>query len=295
MSIIKNNSVWIISTARKITYEEIKPAIVFLNSCNLDVQIGETINQQYHQFAGNDELRVKDFQNAINDPNAKAIWCARGGYGTVRLIDKIDFSNYINNPIPIIGYSDITVIHSHLHNLGIKTIHATMPINVKNNSKQSLESLKDILFDKKLKYTIQSSKKNILGKAKGQIVGGNLSILYSLLGSASAINTKGKILFIEDIDEYLYHIDRMLVNLKRNGYFNHLAGLIVGGFTKMNDNEIPFGKTVKEIILEITSEYNFPILFDFPAGHTNDNRALILGEEIIMNVDNKYSTIEFCS
>ena len=294
MYIPKNNAVWIISTARKINYEELKPSIAFLKQCNLDVCIGKTIDSEEHQFAGNDELRIQDFQNAINDKNAKAIWCARGGYGTVRIIDKIDFSNYVRNPIPIIGYSDITVIHSHLHNLGVKTIHATMPVNIKDNSKESLKSLKDVLFEKKLNYSIKSSKNNVLGKAKGKLVGGNLSILYSLLGSSSSINTDNKILFIEDIDEYLYHIDRMLINLKRNGYFKNLAGLVVGSFTKMNDNLIPFGKTVEEIVLDITQEYNFPILFNFPAGHTNDNRALIFGAEIIMTVDKKNSTLEFC-
>ena len=294
MYIPKNNAVWIISTARKINYEELKPSIAFLKQCNLDVCVGKTIDSEEHQFAGNDELRIQDFQNAINDKNAKAIWCARGGYGTVRIIDKIDFSNYVRNPIPIIGYSDITVIHSHLHNLGVKTIHATMPVNIKDNSKESLKSLKDVLFEKKLKYSIKSSKNNVLGKAKGKLVGGNLSILYSLLGSSSSINTDNKILFIEDIDEYLYHIDRMLINLKRNGYFKNLAGLVVGSFTKMNDNLIPFGKTVEEIVLDITQEYNFPILFNFPAGHTNDNRALIFGAEIIMTVDKKNSTLEFC-
>lgn len=294
MYIPKNNAVWIISTARKINYEELKPSIAFLKQCNLDVCIGKTIDSEEHQFAGNDELRIQDFQNAINDKNAKAIWCARGGYGSVRIIDKIDFSNYVRNPIPIIGYSDITVIHSHLHNLGVKTIHATMPVNIKDNSKESLKSLKDVLFEKKLKYSIKSSKNNVLGKAKGKLVGGNLSILYSLLGSSSSINTDNKILFIEDIDEYLYHIDRMLINLKRNGYFKNLAGLVVGSFTKMNDNLIPFGKTVEEIVLDITQEYNFPILFNFPAGHTNDNRALIFGAEIIMTVDEKNSTLEFC-
>ncbi len=293
MYIPKNNTIWIISTARKITYEEIQPAIAFLKQCNLNVCIGKTIGSIAHQFAGNDELRAQDFQNAINDQNAKAIWCARGGYGTVRIIDKIDFSNYAKNPIPIIGYSDITVIHSHLHTMGVHTIHATMPVNIKDNSELSLESLKNVLFDKKLKYTIQSSQKNVLGKAQGQLVGGNLSILYSLLGSLSSINTDNKILFIEDIDEYLYHIDRMLINLKRNGYFKHLAGLIVGSFTKMNDHIIPFGKTIEEIVLDLTSEYNFPILFNFPAGHTNDNRALILGKEVIMNVGVNKSSLEF--
>ncbi|UOB16124.1 S66 peptidase family protein [Abyssalbus ytuae] len=293
MRIPKKNRVWIISTARKITHEEIQPSIKLLESWNLEVCTGETIGAEYHQFAGNDNLRVKDFQKALNDPRTRAIWCARGGYGTVRIIDAINFSEYSKNPIPIIGYSDVTVLHSHLHNLGFESIHATMPINIEENSEASVQSLKDILDGKDLIYKISSSEINRGGNAKGKLVGGNLSILYSLMGSESAINTDGKILFIEDLDEYLYHIDRMLISLKRNGYFENLKGLIVGSFTKIHDNTIPFGKTAEEIIRDVVEEYDFPVIFNFPAGHIDDNRALIMGREVMINVNASQAVIGF--
>lgn len=293
MSIIKNDTVWILSTARKISHKEVEPAVNLIKDWGLNVCIGKSIDAEENQYAGADDLRAEDLQEAMNDPRTKAIWFARGGYGTVRIIDKIDFSNYLKNPVPIIGYSDVTVLHSHLHVLGVQTIHATMPVNLNTNTPESIKSLKDVLFGHKPVYKIAPSEKNRAGNATGKIVGGNLSILHSLLGSGSAIKTSGKILFIEDIDEYLYHIDRMLMNLKRNNYFNELKGLIVGSFTKMNDNTIPFGKTAEEIILDITSEFDFPIIFNFPAGHINDNRALILGGEVEMNVDDREALVRF--
>ena len=293
MSIIKNDTVWILSTARKISHKEVEPAVNLIKDWGLNVCIGKSIDAEENQFAGIDGLRAQDLQEAINDSRTKAIWCARGGYGTVRIIDKVDFLNYLKNPVPIIGYSDVTVLHSHLHILGVQSIHATMPVNLNTNTPESIQSLKDILFGCKPVYKIAPSEKNRAGNATGKIVGGNLSILYSLLGSGSAIKTSGKILFIEDIDEYLYHIDRMLMNLKRNNYFDELRGLIVGSFTKMNDNTIPFGKTAEEIILDITSEFDFPVIFNFPAGHINDNRALILGSKVEMNVDDQEAVVQF--
>lgn len=293
MFIIKKDTIWILSTARKISLKELEPAIELIKSWGLNVRLGKSIDTEENQFAGKDNLRAQDLQEAINDPQAKAIWCARGGYGTVKIIDKIDFSNYLKNPVPIIGYSDVTVLHSHLHVLGTQSIHATMPVNLNTNTTESIQSLKDVIFGQKPVYKIAPSKINRTGNATGQIVGGNLSILYSLLGSESGINTSGKILFIEDIDEYLYHIDRMLMNLKRNKYFNDLKGLIVGGFTKMNDNTIAFGKTAEEIILDITSEFDFPIIFNFPAGHIDDNRALLLGSEVELNVNDREVEVRF--
>jgi len=197
------------------------------------------------------------------------------------------------NPKWLIGYSDNTVLHSHIHNFGIVTLHATIPLDIAKNSKQSLETLRKSIFGEVFSYEIPSSKKNKIGTASGELIGGNLSILYSLLGSNSSINTNGKILFIEDLDEYLYHMDRMLVNLKRNGYFNHLKGLIVGGMTDMHDNTIPFGKTVKEIILDCVSEFNFPVVFNFPAGHLKDNRALILGRKVTLKVTKNKTKLVF--
>ena len=289
----KGDTVAIVSTARKISSDQIIAAIKLLEKWGLNVAIGNTIGSEDRQFAGNDEARINDFQQMLDNPKVKAIWCARGGYGTVRIVDKLDFSAFKKQPKWIIGYSDITVLHSHIHNLGIETLHATMPINIEKNSKESLETLKKGLFGKNLSYQIPADEKNKLGNASGELVGGNLSVLYSLLGSKSSIKTDGKMLFIEDLDEYLYHIDRMLMNLKRNGYFDNLKGLIVGGLTNMHDNEIPFGKTAEEIILDCVAEFDFPVVFNFPAGHLDDNRALILGRKVTLDVGEMKSKISF--
>ena len=280
----KSDTVAIVSTARKISLEEIQQAIKLLESWKLNVKIGKTIGLEENQFAGSNDARRKDFQGMLDDDEVKAIWCARGGYGTIRILDALEFTIFKKNPKWIIGYSDATVLHNHLNNLGFETLHATMPINIVKNTTKALKSLKNTLFGKDLSYSIKGDKLNIIGEAKGELVGGNLSMVYSILGSKTELNTDGKILFIEDLDEYLYHIDRMMQNLKRNGYFDNLNGLIVGGLSDMKDNTIPFGKTAKEIIYDVCKDYDFPICFDFPAGHIDDNRAMIMGRKVELRV-----------
>lgn len=289
----EKDTVAIVSTARKITLEEIKPAIQLLENWGLNVVVGTTLDLAENQFAGSDKDRTSDFQKMLDNPKIKAIWCARGGYGTVRIIDALDFTKFKQHPKWIIGYSDITVLHNHLHNLGIESLHSTMPLDVAKNTKPALDSLKKSLFGASLSYKISSTKENRTGAATGELIGGNLSILYSLLGSKSTLNTDGKILFIEDLDEYLYHIDRMIINLKRNGYFTNLKGLIVGSMFDMHDNAIPFGKNAKEIILDGISEYNFPVVFDFSAGHLKNNNALILGRKVALKVEKDSTTLSF--
>ena len=283
----------IVTTARKIDRTAIQKAIELLESWGLNAVIGKTIGKADHQFGGTDADRTTDFQEAMNNDAIKAIWCARGGYGTVRILDTLDFSTLLKNPKWVIGFSDVTALHSHFHNLGVHTIHGAMPITVKGNTSESLTSLKNCLFGLPISYQIPCESMNKLGNGKGALVGGNLSMLYSLLGSSSAIKTDDKILFIEDLDEYLYHVDRMMINLKRNGYFNNLKGLVVGGMTKMNDNTIPFGKTAEEIILDTIKEFDFPVCFNFPAGHLKDNRALEFGRLIDFNVSKKQTTLKF--
>ncbi|MEM6686407.1 MAG: LD-carboxypeptidase [Bacteroidota bacterium] len=281
----KGATVGIVSTARKISIAEIEAAIALLHSWDLKVVLGTTIELEDHQFAGDDDTRAQNFQQFMDDDHIDAIWCARGGYGTIRIIDQLDFSRCTQKPKWIIGYSDVTVLHSKGQQLGFETLHATMPINVPTNSANALRSLHQVLFGGSLTYTIPAVDFNRKGIATGELIGGNLSMLYSMLGSDLSLQTDGKILFLEDLDEYLYHIDRMLMNLKRNGYFENLAGLIVGGMTDMHDNTIPFGKNAHEIILDVTSEYDFPICFEFPAGHLDDNRALVFGREVTLRVD----------
>jgi len=278
------DKIGIISTARKITIEELNPAIQTLESWGLKVVLGINLFQEDDQFSGTVEQRTADLQSMIDDNSIKAILCARGGYGTVQIIDTIDFTNLKKNSKWIVGYSDVTVLHSHLNNLGIASVHATMPINFESNTKDSLSSLKNSLFGSLNSIECKAHPLNIFGKIEGNIVGGNLSILYSLLGSQSDIDTAGKILFIEDLDEYLYHIDRMMMNLKRNGMLVKLKGLIVGGMSDMNDNPIPFGKTAEQIILEYTKDYDFPICFGFPAGHLIDNMCIRLGMNSVLEI-----------
>ncbi len=279
------DKIGIISTARKITLEELNPAIKVLEIWGLKVVLGKNLFLSDNQFSGTIQQRSADLQNMIDDSSVQAILCARGGYGTVQIIDNIDFSTLKNNPKWIVGYSDVTVLHSHLNRLGFASLHATMPINFEGNTKESLSSLKKSLFGHEESITCKAQPFNKFGKVEAEVVGGNLSILYSLLGSNSDINTDEKILFIEDLDEYLYHIDRMIMNLKRNGKFTKLKGLIVGGMSDMNDNVIPFGKTTEEIILEHTREYDFPICFGFPAGHLEDNRCIRLGLKSVLEIN----------
>ena len=283
----RGDKIGIISTARKISLEELSPAINTLESWGIEVVLAENLFEEDNQFAGAVKQRTTDLQSMINNDKIKAILCARGGYGTVQIIDNIDFTNLKKNPKWIVGYSDVTVLHSHLHNLGVASMHATMPKNFATNTKDALKSLKKSLFREETIVECDPHPFNKKGRIEAEIVGGNLSILYSLLGSDSDIDTDGKILFMEDLDEYLYHIDRMIMNLKRNGKFENLKALIVGGMSDMNDNDIPFGKTAEQIILEHTKDYDFPICFGFPAGHINDNSAIVFGVKSLLEISAK--------
>ena len=280
----KGDKIGIIAPARKIPREEITLAVDVLKNWGLEIVFGENLFIEQNQFSGSDEERAEDLQTLLDDDSVKAIISARGGYGTLRIIDKIDFSSFRKNPKWIIGFSDITVLHSHIHNFGIETLHAPMLINFFQNA-EATESIRKNLFGENISYKINSHVLNKKGNVEGEIVGGNLSLLYALTGSKSDIDTSGKILFIEDIDEYLYHIDRMMLNLKRANKLSKLAGLIVGGMTDMKDNTIPFGKTVEEIISDSVKEFSYPVCFNFPAGHIEKNLALPLGRRAKLSVN----------
>lgn len=288
----KGDQVAIVATARKVKLEALQPAIDLLKSWGLVPVIGDSIGLENHQFAGSDKARAEDFQKQMDNPEIKAIWCAKGGYGTVRMLDLLDFSRFKNNPKWIIGYSDITVLHAKVNQMDIASLHAQMAIQIDTKSDQSRESLRDVLFGKPLQYEFEThSKYNRNGKVSGEIVGGNLSVIYSLCGSSTALETQDKILFLEDLDEYLYHIDRMMQNLKRNAYFKKVKAIIVGGFSSMRDNSVPFGQTAEEIISETLSGYDFPLVFDFPAGHIKDNRALIFGQTATLTIENQKASL----
>jgi muramoyltetrapeptide carboxypeptidase len=286
------DKVAIVATARKISPAEVLPAIRIFRGWGLEVMEGEHLYAATDQFAGSDEERLADLQVALDDDSIRAVICARGGYGTVRIIDQIDFSRFAKNPKWIVGYSDVTVLHSHIHrHFGIETLHALMPVNFRDlcDSTPPVFTMKRALLGTGLAYELPGDPLNRKGACKGLLTGGNLSILYSLSGTASDIDTGGKVLFLEDVDEYLYHIDRMMMNLKRTGKLDHLAGLIVGSMAKMRDNEVPYGSSAYQIIADTVKEFDYPVCFGFPAGHLEDNRALILGREVCLEVSSAVS------
>ncbi|MFK7903848.1 MAG: LD-carboxypeptidase [Chitinophagales bacterium] len=284
-SLQKGDKIAIVCTARSFAEDDLKSVLPVLYGWGLQPVLGTTIGLQLHQFAGSDEDRSKDFEAQLKDKNIKAILCARGGYGTVRMIDGIDFGFLEAHPKWIVGYSDVTALHSHIHtHYDTATLHATMPISFPSNSVEALESLRKALFGETLVHSFEAHPMNRNGIGEGQLIGGNLSILYSLMASPSDIDTAGKILFLEDLDEYLYHIDRMIVNLKRSGKLKGLRGLVIGGMTEMSDNTTPFGKTALDIIQEHTAEYDYPVAYGFPAGHLDDNRALVMGAKARLEV-----------
>lgn len=284
----------ILSTARKISMEELVAAIEIIQQFGFEVVLGKSIGASYNQFAGTDAERAKDLEFFFKQADIKAILCARGGYGTGRLLDLLDFSLLKKNPKWLIGYSDITALHLYIHkHLQVQTLHASMPINFKTNSQESLQSLFGILQGEKPTYNFPTHAFNKPGTVEGELIGGNLSVIYSMQAGIAEIDCADKILFIEDLDEYLYHIDRMLLNLKLSGKLANLKGLIVGGMTDMNDNTIPFGKSALDIIKEYCAAYNFPIVFDFPAGHLAHNLALTLGAKVRLESSSTNSTLKF--
>jgi muramoyltetrapeptide carboxypeptidase len=274
---------------------KITKAINIFKSWGLNVVIGNHIYDKNGHFAGTDKNREKDFQKALDNKNIKAIWCARGGYGAVRIIDNLNFDSYLKNPKWIIGFSDITVIHNKLNLLNSESIHAMMITGFDDidQNNDSLSKLKNVLFGDNLSYSINSNKNNKTGKSEGILVGGNLTLIQSTIGSKTELKMKDKILFIEEIGEYAYHIDRMLYSLKRADYFENCKGLIVGQISDVKKNTTDFGRSINEIILDILDEYNFPILFDFPAGHEKTNFPIILGRKVILDVSKSDSKVIF--
>jgi muramoyltetrapeptide carboxypeptidase len=289
----KGDTVGIVALASKVNYEDIKSAInIMQNDWGLKVIVGESVNSTYFNFAGTDEIRAMDFQQMLDNQLVKAIFSARGGYGSSRIIDKIDFTEFKKNPKWIIGFSDITVVHNHLQAMGYESLHAPMPKTL-TKDKMSADSLRNALFGNEIEYNIPSNSINRIGNAEGQIVGGNLCILAHLIGSVSDVNTDGKILFIEDIGEYLYNIDRMMIQLKRAGKLSNLSGLIVGTFSDSKENDEPFGKTVYEIIQEHVSDYNYPVCYGFPVGHESMNWTMICGRNATLSIDSQRVMLNF--
>ncbi|GAL81256.1 muramoyltetrapeptide carboxypeptidase [Algibacter lectus] len=278
-------------------FKEIEAAKVLLKSWGgLHTIVGEHVFSQADHFAGTDDERCADFQSALDNPTVSAIWCARGGYGTVRILDKLDYTKFKQHPKWLIGYSDITALHNQFNNEGIESIHGIMCVSLPNDLstiEKPIATFKAAIFGKPLSYTLESSAYNRAGSVSAPLVGGNLTLLHTMLGSKTSIDTNGKILFIEEVGEYKYHIDRMLQSLKRAGYFDNCKGVIIGGISRVRKNTTPWGTSIEQLFIDALSDYNFPIAFNVPAGHEKDNRALILGRTIDLNVSKEKSTIVF--
>ncbi len=290
----KGDRVGLAAPARKTGPGELRTAIGMIEARGFEVFFDDGLFAAENQYAGSDIHRTAYLQRLLDDPKEQAVFFARGGYGSVRIIDRLDFNRFRQNPKWIVGYSDATVFHSHINKIcGVQTLHASMPVNFAGNSPQALDSLFDTLTGRLPGYTFNSHPLNKTGSAEGVFTGGNLSVLYSLLGSISFPETDGKILFLEDLDEYLYHIDRMMQGLKRAGKLDRLAALVVGGMTKMNDNTVPFGKTAEEIIRETVEDFGYPVVFGFPAGHIPDNRALVMGAKAVLESRKEKSILTF--
>jgi muramoyltetrapeptide carboxypeptidase len=289
----QGSKIGIVSTASAIDETIVNAAKELLLGFGYQVVLGKHVAEKFHQFAGTDAQRAEDMQLMIDDPSVCAIICSRGGYGTLRTLQNINWESFLTNPKWIVGFSDVTVLHAKLNQLQVASIHGVMPRYFTENGfpTESFNFMKMALEHQPLSFPIPPCSFNREGTAQGELTGGNLSILYSLRGTPIDIDTKGKILFIEDLSEYYYHLDRMMQNLKFGGKLAELAGLVVGSFTGMKDNDAPFGKITEEIILDAVSEYQYPVLFNFPAGHQSKNFALKMGITASLNVNNNLCTL----
>lgn len=289
--LIKGDLIYILSPAKSVEATHVEHAKETFEAWGFKVEISPNCTGRHAYFSGTDAERASDLQIALDRSDIKAIVCARGGYGAIRIVDKLNWEQFENTPKWLVGFSDITVFHHRIHQLGAMSIHATMPLNFQNNSSAALHTLRLAMigepFEIKIPTTISSRK----GSAKGRLVGGNLSILYSLLGTKDCFDFENTILFIEDLCEQYYHIDRMLFALKKAGVFQKINGLIIGGMTDLKDTSPSFGMSLKEIIYEKIESNDLVVCFDFPSGHIDDNQAMIMGAEVELNVSNDFSTL----
>ncbi len=282
----KGDSIGITCPAGYMAAEKAQACINTLQSWGFDVMVGKTLgSNSTNYFSGTDEERRDELQAMLDDANINAILFGRGGYGMGRIIDGLDFTRFKKNPKWVIGFSDITVLHAHLYTkIKVASLHASMAAAFNEGENKFIQSLHNAIKGKKAKYSCAADSFNKPGSAAAELVGGNLSLLANITGTPSDINTKNKILFLEDIGEQIYSIDRMLYQLKRSGKFENLAGLIIGGFTDMKDTERPFGKTVYEAIADILADYDYPVAYGFPVSHGTENYALKIGVTYTLKV-----------
>ncbi len=287
----KGDTIGITCPAGYMAKEKAQTCIDTLQQWGFQVMVGKTLGSNSNNyFSGTDEERLFELQAMLDSDGINAILCGRGGYGVSRIIDKLDFTKFRKKPKWVMGYSDITVLHCHLHSkLKIASLHSPMAAAFNDSLKgnEFIQSLQKAIKGKKAKYKSGIYSFNKTGKAQGELVGGNLALLVNMIGTPSDINTKNKILFIEDIGEYIYSTDRMMQQLKRSGKLDKLAGLVVGNFTDTKDTERPFGKTLYQAIHDVAKDYNYPVCFNFPVGHSKENYALKVGVEYELSISNK--------
>ncbi len=291
----RNDIVAIVAPGRKLDADTVHASIRIIESWGFNVRAGENLFSSTHAYlSGSDAERLEDLQRMLDDSVVKAIICARGGYGTTRILDQLDFTSFLKKPKWICGFSDITALHLKLHSLGVQSIHGTMPVLFsKPESALSVETLRNILTGENVMLEAKPDSGNRVGHAEGLLIGGNLSLLVDSLGTSSEIDTKNKILVIEEIEEFSYKVDRMLMQLKRAKKLHHLAGLVVGHMTDIKETELPFGETIQNIILNQVKEFAYPVGFGFPIGHENPNLSWVQGGLGKLNVTLAKSTISF--
>ena len=285
------DTIYITAPAKAIEESVVLEAKKTLETWGLNVRVAPHCLGRAAYFSGTDAERLADFQHGLDDPSIKAILCARGGYGCVRIVEELDWTAFQQNPKWIVGFSDVTVFHQKINQLGVESIHAIMPLGFTEGSMEAKETLHKALFGETIIMEASPVKENCMGTAKGSLIGGNMTIINSLIGTELSYTFKNKILFIEDIGEHIYKVDRMLHAFKLAGIFNQISGLILGGFTEMEDTDVPFGKTIEELILEQVVDLGIPVAFNVPIGHIPDNQAVVVGRTVTLTVTQTKSTL----
>jgi muramoyltetrapeptide carboxypeptidase len=285
------DTIYITAPAKAIEESVVLEAKKTLETWGLNVRVAPHCLGRAAYFSGTDAERLADFQHGLDDPSIKAILCARGGYGCVRIVEELDWTAFQQNPKWIVGFSDVTVFHQKINQLGVESIHGIMPLGFTEGSMEAKETLHKALFGESIILEASPVKENCMGTAKGSLIGGNMTIIYSLIGTELSYTFKNKILFIEDIGEHIYKVDRMLHAFKLAGIFNQISGLILGGFTEMEDTDVPFGKTIEALISEQVSNLGIPVAFNFPIGHISDNQAVVVGRSVVLKVTEEKTTL----
>ena len=285
--------VYLCAPAKAIEENYVVAAEKWLHSIGLRAIRSKNLMGRHHYFSGTEIERMTDLQEGLDHPEAKAIWCVRGGYGCIQIVDGLQWAQFIKEPKWIVGFSDICVLHHQIQSLGFQSIHATMALNIDKNSVLAKQRLQELLFGQKKSFELQTNTFNKLGSANGVLIGGNLSIIFSMLTTPERYNFSESILFIEDLAEHLYHIDRMLHALRKSGALEQIKGLIIGCMTDLEDTDVPFGKSIEALILAHFTYRKIPICFDFPAGHIDDNQALLFGADVDLAIDENTSVLNY--